>query len=132
MALYTRCILDSPLPEDGVRISVMSRHTLNDGVTPDARITEGSYDFWRPMLAPPPRLIGSYYRDNFLWRDFKAEYLQHLRKQDVSMYVQELAAEALGQDITLLCVEQKGEPCHRVLLAGECLRYEPLLVVTHR
>lgn len=38
--LKTACILSERTEEQGVRISVMSRHTLEDGKTPDKRIME--------------------------------------------------------------------------------------------
>ncbi|MDO9231385.1 MAG: hypothetical protein Q7U36_02815 [bacterium] len=45
------------------RISVMSRHTKEDGVTPDERIVEGvTFDEWQKDFAPPVKLIGAYYR----------------------------------------------------------------------
>ena len=48
--LKSKCILSSKKPEDGTRISIMSRHTLNDGKTPDERITEDSFDIHQPEL----------------------------------------------------------------------------------
>jgi len=38
MSLSTGCILSPRQESDGTRISVMSRHTLNDGKTSDERI----------------------------------------------------------------------------------------------
>lgn len=50
--LKTKCIKDKPSLDDGERISVMSRHTLCDGETPDPEITLDSYDGWDKELAP--------------------------------------------------------------------------------
>jgi len=36
--LKSKCILAEKNIDDGQRISIMSRHTLNDGKTPDERI----------------------------------------------------------------------------------------------
>ena len=69
--IRTRCILAPKELTDGVRISVMSRHTLNDGVTPDLRITRKLYDIHLPLLAPNPRLIGDYYKRDLPWEDFE-------------------------------------------------------------
>jgi len=71
--LYTGCILNDN--SVGTRISVMSRHTLNDGKTPDERITESSYDEWMPELAPSARLIGGYYGGQVSWDTFPDMYL---------------------------------------------------------
>ncbi|MBI5803556.1 hypothetical protein HY448_02625, partial [Candidatus Pacearchaeota archaeon] len=64
MTLYTKCILSAPSYVDRVRISVMSRHTLNDGITPDERITSEKFNLHVPELAPPLKLIGDYYKRN--------------------------------------------------------------------
>ena len=44
--LYTKSIIKQKSLEDGCRISVMSRHTLNDGITIDSRILPDSFDEW--------------------------------------------------------------------------------------
>lgn len=36
----------------------MSRHTKNDGKTPDERLTPDRYDEHRPMLAAPAQAVG--------------------------------------------------------------------------
>jgi len=46
-----------------IRISVISRPTLDDGITPDERIRGGvTHHEWIKDFAPPPKLIGSYKR----------------------------------------------------------------------
>ena len=50
--LFTESILSERHPDSGTRISVMSRHTLNDGVTPDPRIIPASYDEHISQMAP--------------------------------------------------------------------------------
>lgn len=44
MAIRARCILADKEDIDGMRISVMSRHTLNDGMTPPPEIADSNYD----------------------------------------------------------------------------------------
>ncbi len=93
----------------------MSRHTLNDGVTPDRRITSDLFDEWRTEFAPPLKLIGDYYLRNLPWKEFEERYVNYLR----SIYnkVKLFGREALEKDITLLCIEETPERCHRKLLA---------------
>jgi uncharacterized protein YeaO (DUF488 family) len=55
----------------------MSRHTLQDGVTPDPRIV--AFDAWWQDLAPPPKLVGAYYKRGLPWAEFEAAYKDHLR-----------------------------------------------------
>ena len=43
MSLFTKCILKEKENNDGLRISVMSRHTQNDGVKLDKRITSSFF-----------------------------------------------------------------------------------------
>ena len=125
--LKTKCILLQRDYSDGTRISIMSRHTLNDGTTPDLRITENSYDEWRKEFAPPQKLIGDYHKRNLPWEEFEKRYLGYLRI--IYKRVGKLSEIALGEDITLLCIEESPEKCHRRLLAEECKRIQPKLEV---
>lgn len=127
--LYTKSILKSKSSRDGLRVSVMSRHTLNDGKTQDTRITIDSYDKWLKELAPPNELVRDYYKGKLDWNEYSKKYLSFLRQEDVSSKVKELAKEALEKDITLLCIEEIPNFCHRRILAEECQRYEPMLKV---
>src|SRR3989338_7725310 len=129
MALYTKCILKEKYENDGIRISVMSRHTLNDGVTPDLQINEKKYDEHFKILAPPDKLVGDYYKRGLSWSNFEKSYLNFLRSPEVKQYVVNLTERALLNDITLLCIEETPEKCHRRLLAEECQRYNPFLSV---
>lgn len=130
--LKTKSILYDKEDTDGLRISVMSRHTLNDGVTPHPEITDLSYNNWLPILAPPAKLLGDYYKRGLLWNQFEQKYLDHIRQQKVQIEVQKLAENSLDSIITLLCIEESPEYCHRRILAEECKRYQPNLVLSIR
>ena len=128
--LKTKSILAPKENSDGLRISIMSRHTLNDGTTPDSRITRLSYNLWERILAPPEDLLGDYYKRSLPWKNFEKRYLEYLRQPDIQIKVQNIAETGLGNSlITLLCVEDSPEKCHRRLLAEECKRYQPELVL---
>lgn len=127
--LFTRSILQPPSWEDGLRISIMSRHTFSDGVTPDTRIQK--YHLHLPLFAPSSVLIGSYYRRGLPWDEFATEYVRQMRTPRKAFWVRHLAGFALWFDVTLLCVEGTAEYCHRRLLAEECQKYQPALKVTH-
>ncbi len=128
--LRTKNIYKLVVPEDGYRISVMSRHTLNDGITPDPFINSKSFDSWMKELAPAPKLIGSYYKRGLNWNDFEKEYLEFLKNPEQTSKILEIIGLALTQRITLLCIEETPEYCHRRLLAEECKRINPDLVLT--
>ncbi|MBU2576401.1 MAG: DUF488 family protein [Nanoarchaeota archaeon] len=123
--IRTKSILKEISGEDGLRVSVMSMHTLSDGVTPDLRITEKSYDLWNKQLAPPKKLIGAFYRGEISWSEYENKYLTYLKS--VFEEVRTLASEGLEKNITLLCIEENANFCHRRLLAEECKRYKPSL-----
>jgi uncharacterized protein YeaO (DUF488 family) len=131
--LYTKSIHKPKSASDGLRISVMSRHTLNDGITPDPEITWESYDLWWKIFAPPDKLVRDYYKRGLPFEEFAKRYLAYLSKEYVCMEVKRLSLRALAeQDITLLCVEESAEKCHRRILAEECQRYTLNLRVEHR
>ena len=121
--LRTKSILAPKSLGDGIRISIMSRHTENDGITPNPEITDESYDFWIPELAPPLKLVGAYYRNEVYWDQFKDNYISHIRSNEIYKKVDLLSGLSLDMNVTLLCVEETPELCHRRLLAEECLRY---------
>lgn len=130
MPLFTKCILKEPEQEDGIRISVMSRHTLPDGVTPDSRIK--SFDIHMPILGPSPKLVGDYYKRNLPWNEFEKRYIDEISEGSKSQFVRRMAKMAMNQNVTLLCVEETCEHCHRRLLAETCQKYEPNLNIEYR
>lgn len=132
MSLYTRCILSEREVKDGTRISVMSRHTLQDGYTPDNRITASKYDLHLPQFGPHPKLIGDYYKRALPWDEFEIRYLQQLQTKDISQLITNIATRALNENITFLCIEPTADFCHRRLLAQECLKKVPSLSLEHR
>ena len=125
--LKTKSILLSRNYSDGTRISIMSRHTLNDGPTSDSRITESSFDKWGKEFAPPQKLIGDYSKRNLPWEEFEKRYLNYL--ETIYQKVKGLSEIALCEDITLLCIEDSPEKCHRRLLAEKCKRIKPRLEI---
>ncbi len=121
--LKTKCILYPYDKRDGIRISVMSRHTLNDGITPHPEINGSCYNLWIPDLAPPLKLIGDYYKRGLSWEKFEERYLYYIRNSGVDDVIKNLARRSLNTDITLLCIEPTSEHCHRRLLAEEFKLY---------
>jgi len=129
--LKTKSILKEKEKSDGIRISVMSRHTYSDGITPDIRIKENLYEEHLQKLAPEQKLIGAYYKRGLSWNEFEKKYLEQLQTKETSDKVKKLAKRSLEEDITILCIEDSPEKCHRRILAEECKRYEPSLMIKH-
>lgn len=131
--LYTKSIYKKRDPEDATHVSIMSRHTLEDGITPDENILPGeSFDEWMRELAPPTKLVGSYYRKEIEWDEYESAYLDFLRSEEIAPLVEVFARRCTEETITLLCVEDKADNCHRRLLAEELQRKEPGLRVVHK
>ena len=129
--LQTKSILSPMLDSDGSRISIMSRHTLDDGITPNPLITRDKFAIHLPQLAPSPKLIGDYYKRNLPWEEFEARYLQEIRAEPAREFVRFLSRMSLKTVITILCIEETADYCHRRLLADECRRLEPEIKITH-
>jgi uncharacterized protein YeaO (DUF488 family) len=124
----------SPEKNDGVRISVMSRHALNNGKTLDVRINKKSYKIHTPSLGPSPKLIGSYYKKDYplSWDQFQELYLWEIRNCSKKINLVKIIARlALTTNVTLLCIEKNAIHCHRRLLAEECVRIDSKLTITH-
>lgn len=131
MALFTKCILNDKEKGDGVRISVMSRHTLNDGVTPDPRITSSSFDYHYPELSPSPKLIGDYYKRGLSWDEFENRFREQMQSAFAQVILGEIAAMSISENVTLLCIEDEAHFCHRRIVAEECKKLVPEITVEH-
>ena len=107
----------------------MSRHTENDGKTPDTSIDLDNV-LWLPELAPPGILVGGWYKNrlgdhtakNFN-DEFAPRYIDYLQDNAHWELVNRLAKLALSRDVVLMCTEptpvSEGEEllCHRRVLA---------------
>lgn len=122
--LRTKSIKAPIETHDGLRLSVMSRHTLSDGVTPDPEISSSVFDEWWVELAPPARLVGAHYRNEVSWDEFAVGYTDHLRSGAHENFLK-LIKLALLRDVTVMCVEATPDFCHRRLLAEAATAYEP-------
>ena len=127
--LQTKCIKAPIESGDGLRISVMSRHTLNDGITPDHEITADLYqEHWR-LLAPPDTLMGDYYRRGLPWSLFVQRYSEFLNEPHTHCAIESLARQAMEEVVTILCVEKTPDFCHRRLLATYAQQITPGLEI---
>lgn len=130
--IFTKSIIKEREPNEK-RVSIMSRHTKADGVTPDERIVEGvTFDEWRKEFAPPDKLIGAYYRNELSWEDFEKKYIEFLRSAEIKPKVESFAKRCTEETITLMCIEDGADKCHRRLLAEELQKYQPQLKIFHK
>ena len=127
--LYTKCIYEPPSTEDGVRISIMSRHTLDDGKTPDEKITPNLYQDHKSTLAPLPTLLGDYYKRGLPWVEFEKRFKEYLGEEKQREALEEIIRMASEQNVTLLCKEDTPEHCHRRLVAEKIKEMAPNIEV---
>ncbi len=131
--LKTKSFLLPREDSDGLRISVVGKHKWEPGIMTYTDLTEiapSMYDEWLKVLAPPVKLVGDLYiRKTCSNEEFRERYLKYVRQPDVRLEVEGLAERALDLDITLLCLEESPEFCHRKYLAEECRRYQQGLVL---
>lgn len=130
--IFTKSILKPREPLGATHISVMSRHTQEDGITPDRRIIEGeSYDEWLKELAPPGHLVGAYYRNEIGWGEYEEAYKEFLSSDRVRPTLIDFSKRCENETITLLCIEESSERCHRRILAEELQKLNSALRVRH-
>ena len=129
--LSSKCIKAPRGPEDGRRISIMSRHTLDDGITPDQGIAPESYDEWWKELAPDEKKLGLYLRGEIPFSSFVAGYRWRLFHEDATYEaINRLIDLARNENVTVLCVEASSARCHRRILLEACSVMAPDLRIS--
>ena len=109
----------------------MSRHTLNDGITLDPKISSGTYSEWWPELGPSPCLIGDYRKRGLCWDGFEQRFRDRLKVAAVSQAaLRSLIKLAREGNVTILCVETDPAHCHRRLIAEVCREIDPSLTIS--
>lgn len=129
MSLRTKSIFAPVEKEDGYRISIMNRHTLDDGITTDDKIKDNLYDEHQILLSPSAKLLGDYYKRNLPWEEYEKRFLGEMNNEESVKIIKEISQKALKENITLLCKEDKPDFCHRRLIAELCKKYEPKLEI---
>ncbi len=118
MILKSSCAFKVPSQDAGYRVLIVSRLTKSDGKTPDSKLIEISEKaHWIPELAPKPKTVGAWYRKEIDWDEFSRQYVEYLNsnkgKEALSILCKLLEQY---QIVTVLCVEETHEHCHRSLL----------------
>lgn len=109
MAVRTKSIYKPADAEDGYRILITRFYPRG--------VPSKSFDEWTTTLSPNPELLFAYKQGKIDWNIFAHEFLNQLRN-DVSCLeaIQTLHELSASEDITLLCFEKDGNPCHRHLV----------------
>lgn len=95
--------------EDGVRILVTRFYPRG--------VRRSHFDRWARELAPGAGLLKRYRNHGISWQEFAASFMQELQGSKAGLQaIDRLRSEAARSNITLLCYEPDGAPCHRHLL----------------
>jgi len=109
LPVKTKSIYDPPEPEDGVRVLITRYYPR--GVKKDR------FDRRIIALSPSRGLLSSYRDGEKDWDQFSKTFLSELRANPESLEaIRSLHALSKSQDVTLLCYERSGAPCHRYLV----------------
>ncbi len=112
----TRRIYEAPSADDGYR--VLATRYWPRGVKKE------SVDEYVSALAPSRGLLQSYRTEDITWEEFRKRYLDEMRGEDQRTEIYRLANLARSQKITLLCICNELEKCHRWLLRDLVLRLD--------
>jgi len=119
LPVKTKSIYEPTEPEDGVRVLVTRYYPR--GVKKDR------FDEWLRPLSPSRELLSSYRSGKKNWGQFRESFLSELKANpDAIKEIRRLAALSQDGDVTLLCYERAGLPCHRHILHDILSRRIPL------
>jgi uncharacterized protein YeaO (DUF488 family) len=110
MAIRTKSIFRPIEEDDGVRVLITRYYPR--GVKKD------HFDYWFQELSPSANLLQAYKERKYDWQTFKSAFLLELWNNIDSLekiYTLNSLVKRL-MDITLLCYEKEGNPCHRHLI----------------
>lgn len=117
MILKSGCAFKQYSPEETLVLTT-SRLTKNDGVTPDPDLEQVAvWNHWITGLAPNPKAVGAWYRGEISWKEFTRLYREHLSTNAgvaATNFLYQLVKER--GPVTVLCVEDTPEHCHRSIL----------------
>lgn len=117
--IKTKSIYKPVEEEDGLRVLITRWYPRG--------VKRERYDIWVRELAPSPELLKKYKNSEIEWADFSIALLSEFRdNMDSIEALHTLQTKGNMENITLLCHEKDGEPCHRHMVKN--LIEEPRLL----
>jgi len=111
LSVKTKSIYEPAKPEDGVRVLIARYYPR--GVKKDR------FDRWMKQLSPSRELLAAYRDGAKGWDEFKESFVMEMKASPESLEaLQELYLIGQARDVTLLCYEKEGLPCHRHVVRG--------------
>lgn len=117
--IKTKSIYAPLAEEDGLRVLITRFYPRG--------VKREKYDIWVRDLAPSAELLKKYKNEEINWNEFKINLLSELRENiDSIEAIHALQTRSNMQNITFLCYEKDGCPCHRHMVKD--LVEEPMLL----
>lgn len=101
-------VYDAPSPDDGLRILVTRFWPRG--------VPKGAKDEYIVKLAPSRDLLREFKHEGLQWEQYVPRYLSEMRSQEAQSEIKRLANLAEQRTITLMCVCEDENHCHRSLL----------------
>lgn len=106
----------------------MSRHTENDGKTPRLELDE-LCDRHYPQLGPSPKIIGKWLRGEISWEEYDCNYRDRMKEAVSAAIIKRIIETARRMNITVMCIDDSPENCHRKIFAEICREISPNLEI---
>ena len=110
MGVKTKSIFEPASEDDGIRFLITRYYPR--GVKKDR------FDDWQRVLSPSPKLLFDFKEGRIDWETFTKRFVLELASSiDAVEIINTLHEEIKSDDITLLCFEKNGKPCHRRIVS---------------
>ena len=107
--IKTKSIYKPKEAQDGIRVLITRFYPRG--------IKKTNFDIWKKDLAPSQQLLKDLKTNKKTWIQFIASYKSELKENQNSLQsIKDLRIEMKTNNVTLLCFEKDGNPCHRHLL----------------
>lgn len=109
MAVKTKSIFEPAEEEDGIRVLITRYYPRG--------VKSSHFDYWLRELSPSKELLFKYKEGKVTWAEFKVKLLTEIKDDNDSLdAIYALNNHSQFDNVTLLCYEKAGNPCHRHLI----------------
>lgn len=107
--IKTKSIYEHKDTKDGLRVLITRFYPRG--------IKKTNFDVWKKELSPSQQLLKELKTNKKTWDQFITSFKSELEKNSESIQsIKDLRTEMKTKNVTLLCFEKDGNPCHRHLL----------------
>jgi len=109
--IRTKSIYEPKDSEDGFRVLITRYYPRG--------VKKSNFDQWIRGLSPNPELLKFYKSGEIDWKEFENKFRNQMdSNHQCKEMIQTLAHLATIENVTLLCYEKNGNPCHRYMIEG--------------